>query len=264
MTLRLHPHPPTATNGSAVERTTPSGRIRGAARRRRRIERPEWPRLRLTWGGASHDAQARSFSRRSLACTLVVLVLAVAGGCSSDDGAPERAGGGDGAASASTAPGGFAFAVTTAAVEPMATKAPDFPTDVTAAVSTSLDAWLADAIVAPLRTGKPASGLDAVFTEPALAKVATPGTERAALVEEGTPLSGDVHQERANARLTALTAPGGEVVLVTAQIDMVHTVSSGDGAVDVVRAGEVVLVPDRGSWRIDGFDIVTKHDTRAK
>ncbi len=160
--------------------------------------------------------------------------------------------------------GPYSFAVTTAAVEPMAPTAPNFPPDVTAAVQASLDGWLGNAIVGPLRSGKPSSGLDAVFTEPALLKISAVGPERAAVLEEGTPLTGDVKQERANAKLTLLSAPGGEPVLVTAQIDMVHGVKSGSGFVDVVRGGEMVLVPDRGSWRIDSFDIVAKHDTRAQ
>lgn len=145
----------------------------------------------------------------------------------------------------------------------MAPSAPNFPPEVTAAVQASLDGWLGNAIVGPLQSGKPSSGLDAVFTEPALTKISAPGAERAAVLEEGTPLTGKVTQDRANARLTLLTAPDGEPVLVTAQIDMVHNVSSGSGFVDIVRGGEVVLVPDRGSWRIDAFDIVAKHDTRV-
>ncbi len=193
-----------------------------------------------------------------------LLVVALAGGCSGGDGA--ESGSGAVARGGSPAPAArpYSFAVTTAAVEPMAPTAPSFPPDVTAAVQASLDGWLGHAIVGPLRSGKPSSGLDAVFTEPALLKISAPGPERAAVLEEGTPLTGDVKQEHANAKLTLLTAPGGEPVLVTAQIDMVHAVKSGSGFVDVVRGGEMVLVPDRGSWRIDSFDIVAKHDTRVK
>jgi hypothetical protein len=194
----------------------------------------------------------RSFSRRILITTLVV---ALSGACSGDG---DKGATGD---TGATVPGGapapeaergpYSFAVTTAAVEPMAAQAPNFPGEVTSAVQTSLDLWLASALIGPLRTGQAAAGLDAVFTEPALAKISAPGAERAGVVEEGAPLTGDVEQERANAKLTLLTSPAAEPVLVTAQIDMVHSVKSGDGFVDVVRGGEMVLVPDRGSWRID-------------
>ncbi|MGI8683946.1 MAG: hypothetical protein ACR2MO_02395 [Acidimicrobiales bacterium] len=208
----------------------------------------------------------RSFSRRLLITPL--LLVALVGACSGgDDGGKSGTGAGataPGGGPAAPAPGPHSFAVSTAAVEPMAPQAPNFPPDVTAAVTASLNLWLENAIAAPLRTGKPSSGLDAVFTEPALLKVSAPGPERAAVLEEGTPLTGDLSQDHANAKLTLLTAPGGEPVLVTAQIDIVQSVKSGDGAVDVVRGGELVLVPDRGSWRIDSFDVVAKHDTRAK
>jgi hypothetical protein len=224
---------------------------------------PQWPRLRLTWRNAYDDAQVRSFSRRLLIIPL--LLVALSGACSGDDDGAQGSNG-----TAATVPGGgpapgpFSFAVSAAAVEPMAATAPNFPPDVVAAVQASLDGWLGNAVVGPLRTGKPSSGLDAVFTEPALIKISAPGPERSAVLEEGAPLTGDVEQAHANARLTVLTAPGGEPLLVAAQIDTAHSVKSGSGFVDVVRGGEMVLVPDRGSWRIDSFDIVAKHDTRAQ
>ena len=200
------------------------------------------------------------FSRRSLIAPLLVVVLA--GACSgSGDGTSDGPSGSGGAPT--TAAGAYAFAVTGAEVQAMATQAPVFPADVSAAVKASLDRWLDNAVVGPLRTGKPSSGLETVFTEPAFARISVPGPERAAMLEEGTRPAGKVRQDRADARLTALTAPGSEVVLVTAQIDVSHTVSSGGGALGVVRGGELVLVPDRGSWRIDAFDVVAKRDTKA-
>lgn len=195
------------------------------------------------------------------------MLVALAGGCSGGGGSKGGAANGDSAApgaSPTAAPGPFAFTLTGSAVHPMAAQAPPFPNDVAGAIKASLDTWLGSALVAPLQTGRPSSGLDAVFTEPALARISAAGAERSAMLEEGAPLTGQVRQDRANANLTALTAPGGEIVLITAQIDMGHTVTSGDGLVDVVRSGELVLVPDRGNWRIDAFDVVVKHDTRAK
>lgn len=158
----------------------------------------------------------------------------------------------------------FAFTVTGSAVHPMAPKAPDFQNDLVGAVKASLDTWLRAAVVAPIRTGRPSFGLDAVFTEAALAKISGPGPERSAMLEENTPLTGKVEQQRANVNLTLVTAPNGDNVLVTAQVDVLVSVTSGDGFVDVARNGEMVLVPDRGTWRIDAFDMVTKRDTRAK
>ena len=207
-----------------------------------------------------------SFFRRPLLAVLVLVALA--GGCSDNDDDPTRgAAGGDVAApgaSPTAAPAAFAFVLTGSAVHPMAHQAPPFPNDVAAAVKASLDTWLGSGVVGPLQTGKASSGLDAVFTEPALARISAAGAERSAMLEEAGPLTGKVQQDRANANLTAVTAPGGDVVLVTAQIDMGHAVSSGDGFVDVVRSGELVFVPDRGNWRIDAFDVMVNRNTRAK
>lgn len=201
----------------------------------------------------------RTFSRRAVAASLVLVALV--GGCSGGGGTDDA-----GAPGASTtAPAVFAFALTGTAVEAMSSEPPAFPAEVSAGVKAGLETWLGRAVVDPLRTGRPSSGLDAVFTPPALVKVSAPGPERAAVVEEGTEISGAVRQQRANAALTALTDTAGAVVLVTAQIDLVHSVTTdaAGGTVDVVRSGELVLVAEGGTWRIDAFDVVARHDTRA-
>lgn len=218
------------------------------------------PRLRLTDGDAYDDALVPRFSRLLAAAAVLLGLL---GGCSGDDGAttaksnkPDKGRG--------RAPGAFGVTVLAAHVQAMAAQAPPFPDDVKAAVGASLDAYLDKAVVAPLRTGEPAgAGLDGVFTAAALARLASPGPDRAAVLEEGAPLAGKVRQDRANASLTALTGPGGEVVLVTAQLDLAHTVDTegGAGSVAVVRSGEVVLVPADG-WRIDAYDLRTARDTQ--
>lgn len=220
----------------------------------------------MTSGGPYDDALVPRFS----AFVLAALVAAsLAGACSGGGG---RDGGGDGGATATTpgagsgarAPGEVAVTVVSAEVQAMAPAPPLFPDDVKAAVTASLDAWLNQAVVGPLRTGRaPGAGLEAIFTEPALARLAAPGPDRAALLEEGTPPAGEVRQERADARLTALTAPGGEVAVVTVQLDVAHVVEAGGTAVAVVRSGEVVLVPS-GGWRIDAYDIRTSRDTVAR
>lgn len=189
---------------------------------------------------------------------VVLLVVALAGACS---GGKTAKGAGGGAGSTVAPAAAATFTVTGTDVQAMAPQAPGFPADVSAAVKTSLDTWLGAGVVGPLQSGKPSSGLEPVFTAPAIARLSAPGPERAAMIEEGTPLHGQVHQDRANVKLTALTAPDGGAVLVTAQVDVSHTVTAASGVVAVVRSGELVLVPDRGTWRIDAFDMVTK---RAK
>lgn len=213
----------------------------------------------MTPPGPYDDALVPGFSRRLLASlALVVLAASCSGGDGDGDGGagPTGQGGGTGEEPR------FGFAVTGAEVQAMAPQAPPFPDDVKAGVTAGLDAYLGLAVVDPLRTGKPPGGLEQAFTAPALARLSAPGPDRAALVEEGSPLSGEVRQERANAKLTALTAPGGEIVLVTAQVEAVHVVRSDGGSVAVGRSGELVLVADGGAWRVDAFDMRTSRDAQ--
>lgn len=191
-------------------------------------------------------------------------MLGLLGGCSGADDTATKGKSSKPDKGKGAGPGGFGVTVLATDVQAMAAQAPPFPDDVKAAVSASLETYLDKAVVGPLRTGTPAgAGLDGVFTAAALARLTAPGPDRAAVLEEGAPLAGKVRQERANASLTALTGPGGEVVLVTAQLDLAHTVDTegGAGSVAVVRSGEVVLVPD-GGWRIDAYDLRTARDTQ--
>ena len=186
---------------------------------------------------------------------LAVLVAACTG---DDDGG--RAGG-----PGPTGPDGrpiYAFTVTGVDMAAMSSTVPPFPADLRESVTAALNAYLGTAVVDPFLTGQPASRLEAAFTAAAVGRLAAPGPERSAALEEGAPLAGKVHQDRANANLTALAGPNGEIVLVTAAIDVGHTVDTGDSQVDVSRTGELVLVAEGGAWRIDAFDLRTARGTR--
>lgn len=229
---------------------------------------PERPRLRLTFGGAYDDAVVPGFSlsadrprraRWRLAVAALVLLAACSGG--GDDGAGRNGAGGDGAGSdAGTAPE-FAFTITGTEVQAMAPQAPAFPPEVAAKVKAGLEAWLADGLIEPLRDGRAPAGLEQSFTAGALSRLTASAPDRAAVLEDGAALKGDVRQDRANAALTALVDPAGGVPLVTARIDVGHTVDTGDGDVAVVRTGELVLVDDGGSWKVDAFDVRTSRDS---
>jgi hypothetical protein len=132
---------------------------------------------------------------------------------------------------------------------------------VAAEVKAGLDAWLADGLIEPLRDGRAPAGLEQSFTAGALARLTASAPDRSAVLEDGVALKGDVRQDRANAKLTALVDPAGGVPLVTAQVDVAHTVDTGDGDVAVVRTGEFVLVDDGGSWKVEAFDMRTSRDS---
>lgn len=230
----------------------------------------EIARLRLTCDGAYDDAlvpdfscclrRARTAAGRLLAVAALLVVAACSGGDDGDGGAGAGSGGDGGGATAGDRPE-FAFTVTGTDVQAMAAQPPAFPPEVAAKVKAGLDAYLADGVIEPVRDGKAPAGLEQSFTPAALARLTTSAPDRSAVLEDGVTVTGKVRQDRANAKLTALTAPDGAVVLVTAQVELAHTVDAGDADVALVRTGELVLVDDGGSWKVDAFDIRTSRDT---
>ena len=156
----------------------------------------------------------------------------------------------------------IAFAVTGATVESVALPPPPFPDDVKASVLATLDRYLQDAVLGPLRSGGRAGDLEPVFTGRARARV--DGPDRAALVDEGVaPAAGDsVRSEAATLGLAALAGADNAVTVVTATVDL-RLRTGGDDEVAISRSGQLVLVPDGGSWKIDGYDIRTRRDGGA-
>ena len=182
----------------------------------------------------------------ALAAALAAWLLVGACSGDGDDGADGRA-------------GAYAFTLAGTEVHAATASPPPFPEDVRAAVMETLDAYLATAVVEPLQRGRAPSGAEDLFTAAAAPRLA--GPDRAALVEDGALGSGRVRQDRAAVKLTALTGPGGEVVVVTAQLDVRLLTSSPDGRLSVVRAGDLALVVEGSGWRIDSYDVRTQRDS---
>jgi len=68
----------------------------------------------------------------------------------------------------------------------------------------------------------------------------------------------------ASARLTGLLDGDGTVSVVAATVDVVIRADSKSATTRVSQSGELVLVPDRGAWRIDGYDLrVTREPVPA-
>lgn len=119
----------------------------------------------------------------------------------------------------------------------------------------TLNRYLEAAVLTPLRTGGPAGDLTPLFNPPALERVAPGGADRFAFIDENLPPVSDLRSERAIAGLTALAGQDGKVSVVTAGLDL-HLVGHVAGEpVSVVRTGEVVLMPEGNTWRIDAYDI---------
>lgn len=196
----------------------------------------------------------------------MVTVLAVTGatGCSGGDDEKKKASPSDTTAKTAVpaAEPVFGFAISAADVQFASPEARPFPEDVKAAVKASLDTYLANGVVTPLKTGQPPAGLEGVFTAAAAARIAGGQPDRVALLEEGQPVSGEVVQDRADARLTALVDTAGVVTMVVSQFDLAVTVKSKDTTLGIVRNGELALVLENDAWRIDSFDLSTARDSK--
>ena len=119
----------------------------------------------------------------------------------------------------------------------------------------TLNRYLDAAIVTPLRTGGPAGDLTPLFNRPALERVAPGGVDRFAFIDENLPPVSDLRSERSVAGLTALAGRDGKVSVVTAGLDLRLIGHIAGTPVTVVRTGELVLMPEGSTWRIDAYDI---------
>jgi hypothetical protein len=152
---------------------------------------------------------------------------------------------------------------TTASPSPVVLRvlpAPGTPPLVAIAVQTMLRKYLADAIVAPLTSGRPAPDLTPLFTADTAARIR--GFDRPALVSEGMPAATDgVVVLVATAGITPLLM-GDQVPMVAAGIDLQLRARDVQGAkVDVSHKGELVLVREGTAWKIGGYDVVAVRDT---
>ena len=186
---------------------------------------------------------------RLAAITVAVAAVAALSGCSDGKSAVAPPGAG---------PGAIAFTVSGDEVAAAAAPGPRFPDDVRAKVTATLERYLGDAVVGPLRSGRPAGDLGTVFTGPALARIN--GPDRAALVDEGLPPADDLRADAASARLAALAEASGVVTVVAAGVE-IRLRTGGPDDVTIVRTGDLVLVADGDGWKIDGYEIRTTRDS---
>ena len=155
-------------------------------------------------------------------------------------------------------PAPIAWQITGGEVHAVRPPGPAMADDVRAKVTATLERYLADAVVGPLRSGQPAGDLGPVFTAPALGRVH--GPDRAALVDEGLPPATGLRSQAASAHVAALAGDDQAVTVVAAAITL-HLHTGGADSVAIVRTGDLVLVPDGDGWKIDGYDIRTTRDS---
>lgn len=123
-----------------------------------------------------------------------------------------------------------------------------------AGVLATLNQYLDAAVLTPLRTGGPAGDLAPLFSTSAVDRV-TRGPDRAAFIDEGVPPVTRLRADAARATLTALAGADGTTSVVDAVLDLRLTGQSNGAPVTVTRTGDIVLLPDGGTWKIDAYDI---------
>lgn len=132
-----------------------------------------------------------------------------------------------------------------------------------AGVLSTLNRYLDAAVLTPLRSGGPAGDLAPLFTGPAAARVASPGPDRAAFIDEGLPPAVGIKPVSSVATLTALAGEDGVMSVISADLDL-RIAAQVDGApLTIARTGELVLVPEGGAWKIDAYSLTVRRDTAA-
>jgi len=124
-----------------------------------------------------------------------------------------------------------------------------------AGVLDTLNRYLEAGVLTPLRSGGPANDLTPFFTPSTAERVIPGGADRFAFIDENLPPVSDVRAETAVAGLTALAGPDGIMSVVTASLDLRLMGHINGALVRVNRSGELVLMPEGGTWRIDAYDI---------
>lgn len=124
-----------------------------------------------------------------------------------------------------------------------------------AAVLDTLNRYLDAAVLTPLRSGGPAGDLTPLFTPLSAGRVTTVGPDRAAFIDEGLPPATDLRRERGVATLTGLGGRDALLSVVSAQLELRLTGRVDGAPLTLVRTGELVLIPEGGTWRIDAWDL---------
>jgi hypothetical protein len=119
----------------------------------------------------------------------------------------------------------------------------------------TLNRYLEAAVLTPLRSGGPAGDLAPLFTPLAATRVLAVGPDRAAFIDEGLPPATDLRRERGVAALTGLGGRDALLSVVSAQLELRLTGWIDGAPLTVVRAGELVLIPEGERWRIDAWDL---------
>ncbi len=150
------------------------------------------------------------------------------------------------------AKGGVALAVTVAGVESAGQPA-SISDAVKNAVAQSVNTYVQTATVGPMRTGKPAGDISALFTAGAAPHLAT---DLPVFIDSGLPAAtGPVKAKTATLLLTGLAQQDSSVVLVDAALALDVAAKTKGGEESVQRTADLVFANDNGAWKIASYEV---------
>jgi hypothetical protein len=82
-------------------------------------------------------------------------------------------------------------------------------------------------------------------------------------VNEGLPPVTGLRAERADLAVTGLADPDGHIPIVTVHLDLKLRGTAEGTPLVVEHTGDLVLVPEGDSWKIDGYDVRATRDTEG-
>jgi len=181
----------------------------------------------------------------ALACLAMV-----AGACSKGDSKAAS-----GRATTTTAvPAPIGFTVASFDVEAVADPIAGGVEGAQAGIVATLNRWLADAVLGPLRSGQPAGDIGSFFTGPTRERIATT-PDRAAFVDEGMPPVTGVGAGTASLAMVALADPDGNIPVVAVHVNLTLGGMVEGSPVGIEHVGDLSMLPDGDAWRIDGYDV---------
>jgi hypothetical protein len=132
-----------------------------------------------------------------------------------------------------------------------------FPEDQRNLLVKKVRTYVEAATVEPLRTGRPAKGLEALFDAGALAALQGPDGE--VMLDQGLPeVTGKLTAVTAPVAINALADGNGAWVMASARIVLDVKGGLDDGTLRIARQGELLFVPEAGDWKITAFDMVVE------
>jgi len=113
------------------------------------------------------------------------------------------------------------------------------------------------ATIEPLRSGRPAKGLEPIFDAAALTTLQ--GPDGAVMLDQGLPeVTGKLSAVTEPVAINALADGTGAWIMASARLNLDVTGRLDNGKLKIIRIGELLFVPDGGDWKVTAFDVVVE------